>query len=40
VQKSKGFSSGLKNPTDNASLVGFFYPLEIFFLVAARLRWD
>jgi hypothetical protein len=33
LQKSKDFSNGLKNPIDKASAsVGFFYPLEIFFL--------
>jgi hypothetical protein len=31
----KKFSNGLKNPTDNAFSVGFFYPLEISFLVGS-----
>jgi hypothetical protein len=30
LQKSKEFSSGLKNPTEKALTVGFFYPLENF----------
>jgi 4'-phosphopantetheinyl transferase len=30
ITLEKNFSNGLKNPTDNAFSVGFFYPLEIF----------
>jgi hypothetical protein len=36
LRKSKDFSNGLKNPTDNAFAVGFFYPLGVFFSLAAR----
>jgi hypothetical protein len=39
VQKNKDFSNGLKNPTEKILSVGFFNPLEIFFLVVARPRW-
>jgi hypothetical protein len=30
VPQARDFSNGLKNPTDDAFSVGFFYPLEIF----------
>jgi hypothetical protein len=29
LPQARDFSNGLKNPTDNAFSVGFFYPLEI-----------